>query len=266
MKRVAFGLLAAMFLSTESLAQDFSYHPPAQTPPIAPPDGGPHCNQTRPFTGFVGQKVVFQPKTSEFRRFGYDTYFLGQKHGQSPSYEKLAGQVATIVSIGPADDIGFQEVRLNLDKSGEVIRSSTRSVPTPNRYYRRANGSPPRSSSRAASQRTDHGQHSLRIFPTKTLSSISGSWYVGSLHGDAKSTRGRKQRFDRCGTRYQVGQEVLRLEAGNDAPSRATYGVHEFLAGYSRSLRGSSTRSGSKAWALAVLPQRELLSQIVPVG
>lgn len=107
-------------------AQDYAFHPATSAvPTINTQPESPNCNASIPFSNFVGQKIVFQPKTLQFRQFGYDMYHIEVVNGTSPSYDQLAGQVAVIDSIGAKDSIGFQDVKMHLENNGQVIMAQS---------------------------------------------------------------------------------------------------------------------------------------------
>ncbi len=101
-------------------AQSLLYKPTAE--PKAAPSQSANCNATIPFANFVGKKIVFLAKTTQFQRFGYQSWHFQGVAYPSPSYQDLAGKIGTIISIDMSKgaDATFKDVVVRMD-DGKLV-------------------------------------------------------------------------------------------------------------------------------------------------
>lgn len=113
------------FVSGPALSQSLLYKPTPEAKPKPAPEQSPNCNSAVPFTSFVGKKVVFLAKTTQFQRFGYQTWHFDGEQYTSPTYQDLAGKIGTITSInvtqGPL--MTHKKVVVKMDDTGMSLTS-----------------------------------------------------------------------------------------------------------------------------------------------
>jgi hypothetical protein len=129
MKRLVRALASSaglFFVGGTAYSQSLLYKPAVAAEPKAAPEQSQNCNATIPFESFVGKKVVFLAKTTQFQRFGYQLWHFEREQYNSPTYQDLAGKIGTIISIDMSKgDALFKNVVVKLDDTGKLVTSRT---------------------------------------------------------------------------------------------------------------------------------------------